>query len=124
MAAAQAAQLDQTANGRPVGPDGWQRRRFGNGSKVSGAAWNFQARLDGRMRDLEIGLVTNKRAIQAIYDSRIWKALCAMGGWLQRLTGRGAAAGRDLGAAGRSRCRPCRSIASRRPRRLPGVGMR
>jgi len=54
----------------------------------------FQARLDGRMRDLEIGLVTNKRAIQAIYDSRIWKALCAMGGWLQRLTGRSAAEAR------------------------------
>jgi GT2 family glycosyltransferase len=51
----------------------------------------FQARLDGRMRDLEIGLVTNKRAIQAIYDSRIWKALCTLGGWLQRLTGSGAA---------------------------------
>jgi GT2 family glycosyltransferase len=51
----------------------------------------FQARLDGRMRDLEIGLVTNKRAIQAIYDSRIWKALCALGGVFQRLTGRGAA---------------------------------
>jgi GT2 family glycosyltransferase len=54
----------------------------------------FQARLDGRMRDLEIGLVTNKRAIQAIYDSRIWKALCAVGGWLQRLTGRSAAVAR------------------------------
>ena len=51
----------------------------------------FQAGLDGRMRDLEIGLVTNKRAIQAIYDSRIWKALCTMGGVLQRLTGRRAA---------------------------------
>jgi O-antigen biosynthesis protein len=54
----------------------------------------FQARLDGRMRDLEIGLVTNKRAIQAIYDSRIWKALCTAGGWLQRLTGRSAAVSR------------------------------
>jgi O-antigen biosynthesis protein len=52
----------------------------------------LQARLDGRLRDLEIGLVTNKRAIQAIYDSRIWKAFCAMGGVLQRLTGRRAAA--------------------------------
>jgi GT2 family glycosyltransferase len=48
----------------------------------------FQAHLDGRMRDLEIGLVTNKRSIQAIYDSRIWKALCAMGGLVQRVTGR------------------------------------
>jgi GT2 family glycosyltransferase len=48
----------------------------------------FQARLDGRMRDLEIGLVTNKRAIQAIYDSRIWKALCGLGALLLRLTGR------------------------------------
>jgi len=54
-------------------------------------ALEFQARLDGRLRDLEIGLVTNKRAIQAIYDSRIWKALCAMGGFVQRLTGRSAA---------------------------------
>ena len=48
----------------------------------------FQARLDGRMRDLEIGLVTNKRAIQAIYDSRIWKAFCNLGALLLRLTGR------------------------------------
>jgi GT2 family glycosyltransferase len=51
----------------------------------------FQASLDGRMRSLEIGLVTNKRAIQAIYDSRIWKALCAVGSMVQRLTGRGVA---------------------------------
>jgi GT2 family glycosyltransferase len=49
----------------------------------------LQARLDGRMRDLEIATVTNKRAIQAIYDSRIWKALCTAGGWLQHLTSRG-----------------------------------
>jgi glycosyltransferase involved in cell wall biosynthesis len=48
----------------------------------------FQARLDGRMRDLEIGLVNNKRAIQAIYDSRIWKAFCSLGALLLRLTGR------------------------------------
>jgi hypothetical protein len=70
----------------------------------------FQARLDGRMRDLEIGLVTNKRAIQAIYDSRIWKALCAMGGCCSDLP---AAApqrtARAMGAAGRSRCRSFRS---------------
>jgi GT2 family glycosyltransferase len=46
-------------------------------------------RLDSRMRDLEIGLVTNKRAIQAIYDSRIWKALAGLGGLLLRATGRG-----------------------------------
>lgn len=46
-----------------------------------------QARLDGRMRDLEIALATNKRAIQAIYDSRIWRALSRMGGLLLRLTG-------------------------------------
>jgi GT2 family glycosyltransferase len=51
---------------------------------------DFQAGLDGRMRNLEIGLVTNKRAIQAIYESRIWKALCAVGGLLQRLAGGGA----------------------------------
>ena len=49
----------------------------------------FQARLDGRMRDLEIGLVTNKRSIQAIYESRIWKAFSSLGGLLLRLTGRG-----------------------------------
>ena len=53
----------------------------------------FQSRLDGRMRDLEIGLVTNKRAIQAIYDSRIWKALCSFGALLLRLTGRRAEPG-------------------------------
>jgi GT2 family glycosyltransferase/SAM-dependent methyltransferase len=50
----------------------------------------FQARLDGRMRDLEIGLVTNRRAIQAVYDSRIWKMLCRAGALLLRLTGRAA----------------------------------
>ena len=47
----------------------------------------FQARLDGRLRDLEIGLVTNRRAVQAIYDSRIWKVLSRAGGWLLRLAG-------------------------------------
>ena len=46
------------------------------------------ADLDGRLRDLEIGLVTNKRAIQAIYDSRIWKAFWSLGGLLLRMTGR------------------------------------
>ncbi|MGC9947964.1 MAG: glycosyltransferase [Bryobacteraceae bacterium] len=55
----------------------------------------FQAGLDSRIRDLEVGLVINKRAIQAIYDSRIWKALCTIGGWLQRVTGRGAAPPRE-----------------------------
>ena len=48
----------------------------------------LQARLDGRVRDLETGLVTARRATQAIYDSRIWRALCAMGGLVERLTGR------------------------------------
>ena len=48
----------------------------------------YQASLDGRMRNLEIGLVTNRRAIQAIYDSRIWKALCGLGAMLLRMTGR------------------------------------
>jgi len=48
----------------------------------------FLARLDGRMRDLEIGLVTNRRAIQAIYHSRIWQALVKAGGLLLRLGGR------------------------------------
>lgn len=50
----------------------------------------FPNRLDARIRDLEIGLVTNKRAVQAIYDSRIWKAFCSLGSLLLRLTGRGA----------------------------------
>jgi GT2 family glycosyltransferase len=57
----------------------------------SPSSMETQARLDSRMRDLEIGLVTNKRAIQAIYDSRIWKTLCTVGGLLQRLTSRNAA---------------------------------
>jgi glycosyltransferase involved in cell wall biosynthesis len=48
----------------------------------------MQVRLDARMRDLEIGLVTNKRATQAIYDSRIWKSLRAVGGLALRWTGR------------------------------------
>jgi GT2 family glycosyltransferase len=52
----------------------------------------IRERIDGRMRNLEIGLVANKRTIQAIYDSRIWKALCAVGGLVQRLTGRSALA--------------------------------
>jgi len=47
------------------------------------------ARLDDRMRQLEIGLVTNKRAIQAIYDSRIWKTLSGLGGLALRWAGRG-----------------------------------
>jgi GT2 family glycosyltransferase len=59
------------------------------------SSWESQARLDSRLRDLEIGLVTNKRAVQAIYDSRIWKALCTMGGLLQRLMGRRAAPERE-----------------------------
>ncbi len=48
----------------------------------------LKPRLDARMRDLEIGLVMNKRSIQAIYDSRIWKALSGIGAWILRLTGR------------------------------------
>jgi glycosyltransferase involved in cell wall biosynthesis/SAM-dependent methyltransferase len=48
----------------------------------------LKPRLDARMRDLEIALVMNKRAIQAIYDSRIWKALSGIGAWILRLTGR------------------------------------
>jgi GT2 family glycosyltransferase len=46
------------------------------------------ARLDDRMRQLEIGLVTNKRAVQAIYDSRIWKTLSGLGGLALRWAGR------------------------------------
>lgn len=45
------------------------------------------ARLDRRLRDLEISQATNKRAIQAIYDSRIWKVLASAGGLLLRLGG-------------------------------------
>lgn len=70
--------------------------REGIGGLRSGL--EFQACLDGRMRDLEIATVTNKRAIQAIYDSRIWKALCSMGGWFQRLTGRHAEPERGIWA--------------------------
>jgi hypothetical protein len=47
------------------------------------------ARLDDRMRQLEIGLVTNKRATQAIYDSRIWKTFIGLGGLALRMAGRG-----------------------------------
>ena len=63
----------------------------------------FLARLDGRMRDLELGLVTNKRAIQAIYDSRIWQSLAKAGGLLLRLTGRPAAPVRTMPRTARER---------------------
>ena len=56
--------------------------------RQSAAHLASEARLDERIRQLEIGLVTNKRAIQAIYDSRIWKALCGLGGLALRWTGR------------------------------------
>jgi GT2 family glycosyltransferase len=59
----------------------------------------FQARLDERMRNLEIGLVTNKRAIQGIYESRIWKVLCRTGALLLRLAGRTAEPGRGVARA-------------------------
>jgi len=64
----------------------------------AGGQWNASrhppevSRLEARLRDLEIGLVANKRAIQAIYNSRIWKALARIGGLLLRVSGRGAAA--------------------------------
>jgi len=48
----------------------------------------FSIGMDERMRDLEIGLATNKRAIQAIYHSRIWKAFCKLGALVLRLSGR------------------------------------
>jgi GT2 family glycosyltransferase len=89
MAAQAAQQLDQIATQGAQQLETIRGRIDGLQSRME-----FQARLDGRMRDLEIGLVTNKRAIQAIYDSRIWKALCAMGGVLQRLAGRRSAADR------------------------------
>jgi len=47
--------------------------------------------LDSRIGNLEIALATTQRAIQGIYDSRIWRTLCTIGGLLQRLAGRGAA---------------------------------
>jgi GT2 family glycosyltransferase len=46
------------------------------------------ARVYDRMKDLEIALVTNRRDIQAIYDSRIWKTLRSLAGTLLRWTGR------------------------------------
>jgi len=55
----------------------------------------LQARFDDRMRQLEIGLVTNKRAVQAIYESRIWKALSGLGGLALRVTGRTPVSGRQ-----------------------------
>jgi GT2 family glycosyltransferase len=58
-----------------------------------------QGRLDERMRLLEIGMLTNKRAIQAIYGSRIWKALTGLGGTILRVTGRGAQSGVPQAAA-------------------------
>ncbi len=63
------------------------------------------ARLDDRMRQLEISLVTNKRAIQAIYDSRIWKTLRGLGG-------PGAALGRPWVESPESRrpTGPCRIV--------------
>jgi len=44
-------------------------------------------RLEERMRQLELGMVRNKRAIQAIYDSRVWRALTGFGGLVLRLRG-------------------------------------
>jgi GT2 family glycosyltransferase len=92
-AAQMAAQLDrmaaQTAQATQLDRMAAQLETIRERTEDLRSRMEFQSRLDGRMRDLEIGLVTNKRAIQAIYDSRIWKALCAIGGALQRLTGRG-----------------------------------
>ncbi len=51
------------------------------------------ARLDGPMRGLEIGPVTNKRGIQLICESRIWKTISRAGKFLLRITGRSAGAG-------------------------------
>lgn len=47
-------------------------------------------RVYDRIKELEIGLVTNRRDIQAIYDSRIWKTLRSIGGALLRWRGRAA----------------------------------
>jgi GT2 family glycosyltransferase len=42
------------------------------------------AYLDARMRDLETGVVRNRREVQEIYQSRIWKTLQAIAGvWLR-----------------------------------------
>ena len=67
---------------------------------------DVQRRVDNRMRDLEIGLVTNKRAVQAIYDSRIWKTMAGIGGFLLRLTGRAAHHGYRPAPAPQSQARP------------------
>jgi GT2 family glycosyltransferase len=83
---ARTTQLDQVATEAAAQLDAIRERVEGLHSRMES-----QVRLDGRMRDLEVGLVTNRRAIQAIYDSRIWKVLCTIGGALQRMTGRGAA---------------------------------
>ena len=48
----------------------------------------FYASLDRRLRDVEAGVITNRRAVIAIYHSRIWKILCRAGALLLRLTGR------------------------------------
>ena len=71
-----------------------------------------QARLDSRLRDLEVGQVTNKRAIQAIYDSRIWRAFSGVGGLLLRLTGQAVPA-RGQEVAGRAA--PDRGVPRERP---------
>lgn len=44
-------------------------------------------RLEERLRQLELGMVRNKRSIQAIYDSRVWRALTGFGGLVLRLRG-------------------------------------
>lgn len=87
--AAQSAQLDQmAAQAAQTAQMAAQLEMIRERIEGLQGRMESQARLDGRMRDLEIGLVTNKRAIQAIYDSRIWKALRTVGGALLRLTGR------------------------------------
>jgi GT2 family glycosyltransferase len=87
---AQAAQLDRVAASAAQMAAQMAEQLEMTRERIDGlqSRMEFQARLDGRMRDLEIGLVTNRRAIQAIYDSRIWKALRTIGGVLLRLRGR------------------------------------
>ncbi|HLY20551.1 MAG TPA: glycosyltransferase [Bryobacteraceae bacterium] len=52
------------------------------------AALESHTSLEQRLRDLESALVSNSRAIHAIYDSRIWKTLSRIGGMLLHLSGR------------------------------------
>ena len=57
-------------------------------SDINALHLDDQRRLDTRIREVEIGVVTNKRAIQSIYESRTWKALTGLGSVILRLKDR------------------------------------